>query len=522
MKKNRSNRFFLFLLVSILLLMQQTAYAYFFFTIHYSDGTKSEPFYKTDVDSICYSKIDLFGEEKNDYIIQEIWMGDSVCRIPLSLIDSISYTKVDDAVTARSVQGVLKQMDRLSSAGETIGSDASLETLASLDGVEDVYASGSNVFVKIKNWGSVTYYKAPHYDITTDTEPQATRSNAARLLSSSLSDQEHYNYRNACILNQHSRDNYFSSSKRIAADLKSSFEDVGIGCDIINNPSTDFFSDDNLGIGGKMREDKIYDYDIVFISTHGCYDERHHLHWILTSDELFNSVVGNTSSDDYTEILVRLIKSLSPRKIGIGYVKELRDRPRNVCYVSISQEYIRSSSRSFKCDGNAIVFNTACQSMKGDTGLGDAFISKGAGCYLGYNDTNSIGDGAGNEYFNMLLNGKSVVDAYQNLPNRFLTENLYENRKGEFFGSTTAGMDVVNEYHPILRMLSSGKNLCVVAPVLLPVTELYDGDYSVKISAQLRMQNPYGARAQGNSYYFLVSKNSDMSNAEKHEVYKYD
>ena len=44
------------------------------------------------VDSMFCSKVGIDSIESQDYVVQEVWMADSVCRIPLSLIDSISFT----------------------------------------------------------------------------------------------------------------------------------------------------------------------------------------------------------------------------------------------------------------------------------------------------------------------------------------------------------------------------------------------------------------------------------------------
>lgn len=44
------------------------------------------------IDSIICSKLDLDSTHYDDYVVQEIWMEDSVCRIPLNAIDSIGFT----------------------------------------------------------------------------------------------------------------------------------------------------------------------------------------------------------------------------------------------------------------------------------------------------------------------------------------------------------------------------------------------------------------------------------------------
>ena len=48
-------------------------------------------FLNYDVDSITYSKIDLNGRRHSNVVVQEIWTPDSLYRIPLAAIDSITF-----------------------------------------------------------------------------------------------------------------------------------------------------------------------------------------------------------------------------------------------------------------------------------------------------------------------------------------------------------------------------------------------------------------------------------------------
>ncbi len=57
--------------------------------IYRNDG-KISAFLSNEVDSLKYSNVDLEGKKHENNIIQEVWTPDSVYRIPLSVIDSIS------------------------------------------------------------------------------------------------------------------------------------------------------------------------------------------------------------------------------------------------------------------------------------------------------------------------------------------------------------------------------------------------------------------------------------------------
>ena len=55
-------------------------------------------FFYGDIDRICYSKIDTAGVEQPDYVVQEVWALDTVCRIPLTAIDSVAFITPENIV----------------------------------------------------------------------------------------------------------------------------------------------------------------------------------------------------------------------------------------------------------------------------------------------------------------------------------------------------------------------------------------------------------------------------------------
>lgn len=58
--------------------------------VYRNDGVINA-FLKSDVDSLVCSQIDVDSLLHSDYVVQEIWTADSVYRIPLERIDSISF-----------------------------------------------------------------------------------------------------------------------------------------------------------------------------------------------------------------------------------------------------------------------------------------------------------------------------------------------------------------------------------------------------------------------------------------------
>lgn len=75
--------------------------------IYRNDGGFNGFFYG-EIDRFEYSKVDTFGVEHDDFVVQEIWARDTVYRIPINAIDSIGFVtpenvyKADVAFTTES------------------------------------------------------------------------------------------------------------------------------------------------------------------------------------------------------------------------------------------------------------------------------------------------------------------------------------------------------------------------------------------------------------------------------------
>lgn len=76
----------LIIAISLCKLMAQNDAMY----IYRNDGVINA-FLKYDVDSIKHSHLDMDSTFCKDFVVQEVWTVDSVYRIPLSVIDSVSF-----------------------------------------------------------------------------------------------------------------------------------------------------------------------------------------------------------------------------------------------------------------------------------------------------------------------------------------------------------------------------------------------------------------------------------------------
>ena len=48
-------------------------------------------FFFSDIERIEYSKVDTLGVEQDDYVVQEVYALDTLYRIPLNAIDSVTF-----------------------------------------------------------------------------------------------------------------------------------------------------------------------------------------------------------------------------------------------------------------------------------------------------------------------------------------------------------------------------------------------------------------------------------------------
>lgn len=82
----------LYILVGVLSVLSAAAQSVTENIYIYRNDGKFNAFLSHEVDSLVYSNRDLKGNEYPEAVVQEVWTADSVYRIPLAVIDSISVT----------------------------------------------------------------------------------------------------------------------------------------------------------------------------------------------------------------------------------------------------------------------------------------------------------------------------------------------------------------------------------------------------------------------------------------------
>ena len=515
----------IFTLLMLLVCAIQTTTAYEYFTIYFSDGTKSEAFYATDVDSICYSKLSLDSIAYDDWQVQEIYTCDSVYRYPLAQIDSLSFKDVDVNKVAEDIAHVGTTITPIYAKCESIDDISQhLSEIRGIEGVEDVWINNQVMYVKIRDWGTITY----GYRSEDESFSGVFSQDVAFLIKNRAADayrtSSHQDYTedivNMCVINQQYRDEDPNrNSRREAEDLFIKIcNQWGLNPIPVNNPSPEFFAKD------------LYDFDFVFLMTHGSYDENTGLHWILTGEQLYVANEDGIIDENVLELKVRDIfeKKYPLSKevdivsdyISIGSYKEIRNGVRvPVYYTKISNKWISLGGQDFKHPGKAIVFNTSCQSLMGnDTShdndnMANAFFRRGAGLYLGYNQENGVGHIAGNGFLSGLINGKSSYASFLSIPKRYSDYTFYSEAQNK-------------NVQPILRYKLNpnyGQDICLTHPITFdasPSADFSKWTLEGGVRTYMPLCNFYSINScndevKKNTYGFLVSNSPEMTNAEQ-------
>lgn len=473
--------------------------AYEYFTIYFSDGTKSEAFYATDVDSICYSKLSLDSIAYDDWQVQAIYTCDSVYRYPLAQIDSLSFKDVDLNKVAEEIASVSTFVNPLYlQCSSSLELAQQLESLDKVEDVEKVWTDNQSVFVKLRDWGVITYSYPPHNTPVLNrnnsrTFPNKIMSRRSQDYSESIT-HKHATVNNVCVITQMRKDKEFEESVVTSDSIIKMCKEWGYNVTVNNDLRPEFFIKD------------IKQYDLVFLMTHGAYTGRH---WLLTNEEIYSQTLDKPVNEDSLYIVAKnyiktkyLDKGYSPNDITFSPQIENRNGKRTlICYTRISNSFI--SKHKTPKSNNIVVFNTACQSMMGNNPeMADAFITTGATCYTGFTESNSIGPWTNWMMCEFLLNGLSIYGAYNTLPEDYYKETveLPEN-SGKFV-------------YPELILWPENKartSICITHPETLPAEiSSNEGGAIIKLKGRFKVWNPE-IHANAGNVGILYSKSQDMN-----------
>ena len=322
------------------------------------------------------------------------------------------------SIAAQNVEAAVSTIDPIFSECNDIDEIAAhLDAIRQIESVEDAWTDEQTMFVKIKNAGTI-FFLYPQAETMADTIVVA-QSRKAPSKTTSIQPRTYTTAHTAVIINQQSKDEDRSwKYEKIADPLLTKFVKSGITATYkdAGKASVSFFGDE------------FFNYDLIFLITHGCYDEKTKLHWIATGEEV--TVMDEEQSDDtkaqkhFDEMY---LNNTDNNQVTVGCIKEKRGgKMLNVYYKVISEEFIKAQDKRFSNNSKAIIYTSACYAQAKQASLGEAIMQKGAACFAGWTSGNHIGDQAGLDFFCNLLSGCTINNAEELLPQNEKKE-LYKN-----------------------------------------------------------------------------------------------
>jgi len=244
--------------------------------------------------------------------------------------------------------------------------------------------------------------------------------------------------------------------------LLQAFESCNIDAEYVDNPTIEFFYDNS----SDSKDKHIYDYDIILLQTHGSfsvleYSKEHEkestyfgfdkwgeydkCHLIATSDdiELIKNARAEFDEDqpkweDYYQKFSEWrenkgLKDVSEHYLNFGFENEKRNGEWYWVAHPVLTEFFFSDVATGRFHDNSILFNTACESLKGETkdqpsySFADVLLNKNLRTYIGYTETNHYGCTTLPNYLSNCLDlGWSLGRVLEDMP-AYMREETAEN-----------------------------------------------------------------------------------------------
>lgn len=390
--------------------------------------------------------------------------------------------------------------------------------------VEDVYFTNTTMFVEIKDYGPVMYSffpKEDNFDIDDMMESTVRTRDDHPMLG----------LKKAVVINQTYQDEKFDRTRYASNQVLDLFNAHGIEAKPRNDAGLDFY------------KDEIFDYDLIYIMTHGSYNPNRKCHFLYTKDSPSEKETA-TLDPEYAHPYMNYARD----EVRLAMLKETRGGEEvGIWYLAISEFYIQNySTKEFK--NPAIVYCGACETMKGpgnnivngvptdtiDKSMARVFAAKKAGMYLGFDESNSIGEQSGLYFFQRLLSGMSLVNSYEDLPDKWKRELNFDTKDYLIGGSVITRIywaDLIPHYNvlgshrikkPLLdekEDLSTDKNIEFVLRAKSILHFLQMKYTQVSYDKVYWYTSPYYDEKDF-KYGFDISDNKDFNNAKRLKMMK--
>ena len=424
-----------------------------YMNVYFKDGTIRK-FYLKNVMEISTSMLDADGVQHADYDYQHVTTIHNKYVYSLEDVDSVTFTKIDEEKAEQNFVSAMPVVFSVIDDCETIADvESRIDEIKNAEGVAGAWSDGHQLYVSIAE-GEVYSF---HYNHDTSIEDAAVRdaSEQARALIDKMRNTvgERYTGIKAVIANQQNYDeNRESYITDYYAPLKEAFEKCGFRADYVTDPDVDFFYD-KCSTPTNAEHLNIYDYDIIFLITHGSYGDKRYLdeennewgnyglkgHSIVTSDVLIE--IPKDNAIDWVNAYQTIhtwrnnhnYNDATDLEIAIGFTSEKKnDIWYHVGHPSLSEYFFSNIAAGTFTNPNSIMFNTACQSLMGENegehsfSFAEQLTKRNLGVYIGYDESNEEGKKAGYHLFNSMLNGMSLHQACSTLSEEERHDNMDE------------------------------------------------------------------------------------------------
>lgn len=282
-----------------------------------------------------------------------------------------------------------------------------LDEIKAMEGVEDAWVGedAATLWIQIEKGGKVVYHYLP--DITPPSDLSILVENLKSFQSFRKTvDNPICTNNNFCIINQVSNDERFIYAKIMINELETAYKCKNFTVKKIN--SEDFTLD--------FIKSELSNYGIIFLITHGVLDNNGK-HWLLTGLQRNYLTAACTKLWHDDTVILDFSKE---RRFGEDV---------EIGYIAIGEEFLQHPDYLLNLPSNSILFNTACHSLENNPGLWNVLKNKKLGSYLGFDDINSIGVKAGVAFFENMLAGMTVSEAFNALPAGLKNEKGVHNNK---------------------------------------------------------------------------------------------
>lgn len=434
--------------IVVMLLMACNVMAQDYMTVYFKDGTDRK-FYLKDIATIATKKQDAEGKQHSDYEFQHITTHHNKYVYNLNEVDSITFSSIDEEAAERNFVAAMPEVFSAISDCNTIDdAEKLIDQINAIDGVGEARTDGHMLHVSIEEGETYSFQFDSDADISQDLSFDRVKAMIPRMKSMMESSG---NTLKVALANQMAKDedrHYMETDFYLP--IINILNSCGFDAKYIPNPTIDFFykkSDDTA-------PPSIYDYDVVILSTHGFYDNLLYYnkrkvvygpkaHQIAVSNELFSRNAESEDSEDkpYWDENYKKFKNwlneteyseATDQHINYAFLKEERGgRWKWIAYPILTEFFFRDFAPG-KFKDNSLLFNNACQSLKGnheDESFSFAKIlceKKNLGIYMGYTETNISAPRAGAEFFENMCLGLSLEKSIDLLPD-FCKEETKEN-----------------------------------------------------------------------------------------------